>query len=211
MVTSVKLESFRAAIVFEVEVSCQEPKVWKFKGSSPPLRLQDKFVWTVKAPTPQQKIFYFIFLLFKTTTILHCWTTMAGIFRQLQPFKEGENWQEYVDFFFFLNPWQMTLTMTRKMCAFYVQWLNTLSKVCVSQTSLKQKLLQLFVILSRTILNPDFLRLVPVFSSTLEAIRRRKVFRCSWPEGVQMFLTLWSLLFWTVCHASIVWQIYCWD
>ena len=149
------------------------------------------------------------FLLFKTTTtLLHCWTTMAGIFRQLQPFKEGENWQEYVEIFFKI-PWQMTLT--RKMCASCVQWLNTLSKVCVSQTSLKQKLLQLFVILSRTILNPNFLRLVPVFSSTLEAIRRRKVLRCSWPESVQMFLTLWTLLFWTVCHASIAWQIYCWD
>ena len=71
----------------------------------------------------------------------------------------------------------MTLTMTSKKCAFFVQMLGqrltTLSKICVSQTSLKENLSQLFVISPRILLNPNFLKLLPVSCSTLEAVRRK--------------------------------------
>ena len=100
---------------------------------------------------------------------------------------------------------QMTLTVARKKCAFCVQMLGQrlaiLSEVCVSQTSLKLKLSRPFVISSRTILNPNFLRLIPVFSSTLEAPRRTPV-RCSGVPG-RVATTRWSLQLWTVCHTSI--------
>ena len=83
---------------------------------------------------------------------------MAGIFGQLQPFKEGETWQEYVEIFenkFIAN--DIDNDKEKKKCAFCVQMLGqrltTLSK---------QKLSQLFVISSGTILNPNFMRLVLV-------------------------------------------------
>ena len=108
---------------------------------------------------------------------------MAGIFEQLQPFKEGENWQEYVEHFwtFFMAN---DIDHGKKKCAFCVQLLGQrlviLSEVCGLPDKPETKTFAAVCDLVKNHLKP---KLSEANASLLFYSRSRKK-----DSGVQMFL-----------------------